>query len=68
VADTFDERTDEQRAITEMVRRFTDEQILPVASDLDHADEFPTEIVEQLKRLGLFGVTIPERDGGMGSI
>jgi alkylation response protein AidB-like acyl-CoA dehydrogenase len=66
VAGAFDERTDEQRAITEMVRRFTDEQILPVASDLDHADEFPTEIVEQLKRLGLFGVTIPERYGGMG--
>src|SRR5580692_10559803 len=61
-----DELTDEQRAITEMVRRFTDEQILPVAGRFDHADEFPTEIVERMKELGLFGVTIPERYGGMG--
>jgi alkylation response protein AidB-like acyl-CoA dehydrogenase len=66
VSTTLDERTDEQRAITEMVRRFTDEQILPVAAHFDHADEFPTEIVERMKELGLFGVTIPERYGGMG--
>src|SRR6202140_4833024 len=63
---TLDELTDEQQAITEMVRRFTDEQILPVAGRFDHADEFPTEIVEQMQGLGLFGVTIPERYGGMG--
>ena len=43
------EQTDEQSAITEMVRRFVDEQILPAAADLDHADEFPTAIVEQMK-------------------
>jgi alkylation response protein AidB-like acyl-CoA dehydrogenase len=66
VASTLDERTDEQRAITEMVRRFTDEQILPVAGHFDHADEFPAEIVERMKELGLFGVTIPERYAGMG--
>ncbi len=63
---TPSELTDEQRAITEMVRRFADEQILPVAGRLDHADEYPEEIVGQMKRLGLFGVTIPERHGGMG--
>jgi alkylation response protein AidB-like acyl-CoA dehydrogenase len=66
VASALDERTDEQRAITEMVRRFTDEQILPVAGHFDRADEFPAEIVERMKELGLFGVTIPERHGGMG--
>jgi alkylation response protein AidB-like acyl-CoA dehydrogenase len=66
VASALDERTDEQRAITEMVRRFTDEQILPVAGHFDRADEFPAEIVERMKELGLFGVTIPERYGGMG--
>jgi alkylation response protein AidB-like acyl-CoA dehydrogenase len=66
VASALDERTGEQRAITEMVRRFTDEQILPVAGHFDRADEFPAEIVERMKELGLFGVTIPERHGGMG--
>jgi alkylation response protein AidB-like acyl-CoA dehydrogenase len=60
------ELTDEQRAITEMVRQFTEEQIIPNAEHYDHEDEFPAPIVEQMKELGLFGVTIPEEYGGMG--
>ena len=60
------DRTDEQRAITEMVRQFVDEQIIPKAEHYDHEDEFPEPIVEQMKELGLFGVTIPEEYGGMG--
>jgi alkylation response protein AidB-like acyl-CoA dehydrogenase len=63
--DTQD-RTDEQRAICEMVRQFADEQILPNAEHYDHEDEFPEPIVEQMKELGLFGVTIPEEYDGMG--
>ncbi len=66
VAVPFEEKTDEQQAITEMVRQFADEQILPNAEHFDHEDEFPSEIVEQMKELGLFGVTIPEEYGGMG--
>ena len=58
--------TDEQKAITDMVRQFADEQILPNAEHYDHEDEFPEPIVEQMKELGLFGVTIPEEYGGMG--
>jgi alkylation response protein AidB-like acyl-CoA dehydrogenase len=58
--------TDEQKAITEMVRQFADEQIIPKAEHYDHEDEFPEPIVEQMKELGLFGVTIPEEYGGMG--
>jgi alkylation response protein AidB-like acyl-CoA dehydrogenase len=60
------EMTDEQRAITEMVHQFADEQILPNAEHYDHEDAFPEPIVEQMKELGLFGVTIPEEYGGMG--
>jgi alkylation response protein AidB-like acyl-CoA dehydrogenase len=60
------EMTDEQKAITEMVRQFADEQILPNAEHYDHEDAFPEPIVEQMKELGLFGVTIPEEYGGMG--
>jgi alkylation response protein AidB-like acyl-CoA dehydrogenase len=66
IAVPFEEKTDEQKAITEMVRQFADEQILPNAEHFDHEDEFPEDIVEQLKELGLFGVTIPEEYGGMG--
>jgi alkylation response protein AidB-like acyl-CoA dehydrogenase len=63
---TYADRTDEQKAITEMVRQFADEQILPNAEHYDHEDSFPEPIVEQMKELGLFGVTIPEEYGGMG--
>ncbi len=66
VASPFYEKTEEQRAILEMVRQFVDEQILPNAGHYDHEDEFPEPIVEQMKELGLFGVTIPEEYGGMG--
>jgi alkylation response protein AidB-like acyl-CoA dehydrogenase len=60
------EKTDEQQAICEMVRQFADEQIIPNAEHYDHEDAFPEPIVEQMKELGLFGVTIPEEYGGMG--
>jgi alkylation response protein AidB-like acyl-CoA dehydrogenase len=60
------DKTDEQRAICDMVRQFADEQIIPNAEHFDHEDSFPEDIVEQMKELGLFGVTIPEEYGGMG--
>jgi alkylation response protein AidB-like acyl-CoA dehydrogenase len=65
-ASQYSEMNDEQKAITEMVHQFADEQILPNAEHYDHEDEFPEPIVEQMKELGLFGVTIPEEYGGMG--
>ncbi len=65
-ANAYTEKTDEQQAITEMVHQFADEQILPNAEHYDHEDAFPEPIVEQMKELGLFGVTIPEEYGGMG--
>jgi alkylation response protein AidB-like acyl-CoA dehydrogenase len=58
--------TDEQQAIKEMVRQFADEQIIPNAEHYDSEDSFPEPIVEQMKELGLFGVTISEEYGGMG--
>jgi alkylation response protein AidB-like acyl-CoA dehydrogenase len=66
MATPFYEKTDEQKAILEMVRQFVDEQIIPQAEHYDSADEFPAPIVDQMKELGLFGVTIPEEYGGMG--
>jgi alkylation response protein AidB-like acyl-CoA dehydrogenase len=65
-APAFYDKTDEQKAILEMVRQFVDEQILPQAEHYDAADEFPEPIVAQMRELGLFGVTIPEEHGGMG--
>ena len=62
----YAEKTDEQKAITEMVRQFVDNEVLPIAEEHDHEDKFPDAVVEQMKELGLFGVTIPEEYGGMG--
>jgi alkylation response protein AidB-like acyl-CoA dehydrogenase len=62
----YQEKTDEQQAITEMVRQFADNEIIPHAEEYDHEDKFPEPIVEHMKELGLFGVTIPEEYGGMG--
>ena len=58
--------TDDQTAILSAVRTFVDEKILPVATELEHADEYPTEIVEGLKELGMFGLMIPEEYDGLG--
>src|SRR5438874_8188829 len=49
-----------------MVRQFVDERVIPIAEEHDHEDKFPEAVVEQMKELGLFGVTIPEEYGGMG--
>lgn len=48
------------------VGRFVEREVLPVASELEHADEYPEAIVAGMRELGLFGVTIPERYGGLG--
>ncbi len=58
--------TEDQREILKMVRIFVDEQILPVASELEHKDEYPTQIVEGMKEMGIFGLMIPEEYGGLG--
>lgn len=58
--------TEFQRDILSTVRHFVDAEVIPVANDLDHADEYPHAIVERLKELGVFGLTIGEEHGGLG--
>jgi alkylation response protein AidB-like acyl-CoA dehydrogenase len=58
--------TDIQSEILKTVRAFVEDKILPVATQLEHEDEYPTDIVEGMKELGLFGLTIPEEYGGLG--
>ncbi|QIK75632.1 acyl-CoA dehydrogenase family protein [Nocardioides piscis] len=57
---------EDQTEILKAVRQFVNEQIIPVAQELEHADEYPTDIIEGLKELGVFGLTIPEEFGGLG--
>jgi alkylation response protein AidB-like acyl-CoA dehydrogenase len=58
--------TEDQTEILKAVRTFVDERIIPVATELEHADEYPQEIVDGLKELGIFGLTIPEEYDGLG--
>ncbi|MFL6071087.1 MAG: acyl-CoA dehydrogenase family protein, partial [Actinomycetes bacterium] len=58
--------TDVQQEILAAVREFVDNEIIPVANALEHADEYPDAIVEQMKAMGIFGLMIPEEYGGLG--
>jgi alkylation response protein AidB-like acyl-CoA dehydrogenase len=58
--------TDVQTEILDAVRTFVEKEIIPAAQELEHADEYPTEIVEKMKEMGLFGLTIDEEYGGLG--
>ena len=58
--------TDTQKAIIETVREFVEKEVIPVAEELEHKDEFPEKIDEGMKEMGLFGLTVPEEYGGVG--
>ncbi|WP_103353216.1 acyl-CoA dehydrogenase family protein [Amycolatopsis sp. CA-128772] len=58
--------TDVQSEILATVRQFVDKEVIPHAQELEHADTYPADIVEGMKEMGLFGITIPEEYGGLG--
>jgi len=60
------ELTEEQQAVVQTVREFVEKEVIPVADELEHRDEFPEQIVKGMKELGLFGLTVPEEYGGAG--
>ncbi|MGH8571312.1 MAG: acyl-CoA dehydrogenase family protein, partial [Gammaproteobacteria bacterium] len=61
----MNELTAEERAIVATVRDFVDREVRPVARELEHADAYPDALVEQMKRLGVFGLAVPSRYGGV---
>lgn len=61
------ELTEEQRLFRDALRDFVDREIRPVAREWEAADRYPAEIVETMKGLGLFGLTVPEEYGGLGA-
>lgn len=56
---------DEQRLFRDTLRDFVDKEIVPVARDWEQSGRYPTEIVEGMKQLGLFGLAVPEEYGGL---
>jgi alkylation response protein AidB-like acyl-CoA dehydrogenase len=68
----MDARTDrkvdleQEEALLDAVEKWLHRDVRPHVLKFDHADEYPTEMVEQMKELGLFGATISEEYGGLG--
>lgn len=58
--------TEEQTELIKLVREFVDDQIIPVATEMEHRDEYPQAIVDSMKEIGIFGLMIPEEYGGLG--
>jgi alkylation response protein AidB-like acyl-CoA dehydrogenase len=58
--------SDERHLILKTVREFVQKEVMPVASEMEHRDEYPHALVAQMKELGLFGLNIPEVYGGVG--
>ena len=60
------ELTEEQNDFKTSLRSFVDKEIIPVAREMEASGEYPTDIVDKLKEMGLFGLTIPEEHDGLG--
>ena len=58
-SDVFDQ-------LLEMVRRFTQERLIPAETIVEETDDIPEDIVQEVRDLGLFGISIPEEFGGLG--
>src|SRR4051794_16148525 len=50
----------EEDLVLDTVRRFVEEEVRPVARDLEHANEYPGKLIDRMKELGVFGLAIPE--------
>jgi alkylation response protein AidB-like acyl-CoA dehydrogenase len=59
------ELDEDQREFKALLRTFVDKEIVPVAREWEQAGRYPTEIVDGMKQMGLFGITVPEEYGGL---
>ncbi len=57
---------DDAQEILRVLRSWLDRDVAPVVLELEHADEYPRALVEQMREFGLFGATIPQEYGGLG--
>lgn len=57
--------SEDERAIVEVVADFVDNEVLPVVQELEHANAYPEKLIEQMKKLGVFGLLAPAEHGGV---
>ena len=58
--------SDHQQQLQTSMRRFVEREVIPVASEYEHADTYPDAIVTQMADMGLFGCVLPPEYGGLG--
>ena len=58
--------TEEEALFRQSVREFSDQQIRPLAAEMDEASKFSSDLIKQFFDLGLMGIAIPEQYGGQG--
>ncbi|MGW0249007.1 acyl-CoA dehydrogenase family protein [Nocardia goodfellowii] len=56
--------TEEEQILVDTVRQFVDRDVKPVVGELEHANEYPEKLIEQMKRIGIYGLAVPEEFGG----
>src|ERR1051325_9857496 len=56
--------TEEEALLVETVRAFVDRNVKPAVRETEHANEYPEAWIEQMKRIGIYGLAIPESYGG----
>ena len=54
----------EEQAVVDTVTEFVDRDVRPVVRELEHANEYPQKLIDQMKAMGIFGLAIPEPYGG----
>lgn len=59
------ELDEDQREFKALLRTFVDKEIVPVAREWEQSGRYPSEIVDHMKEMGLFGITVPEEYGGL---
>ncbi|MGV9423332.1 acyl-CoA dehydrogenase family protein [Streptomyces sp. NPDC003656] len=61
---TLDALSEDERFVVKTVADFVDKEVKPVVQELDHTNTYPEALIEQMKRLGIYGLAIPEEYGG----
>ncbi len=57
--------SEEQFAFRDLIRTFANKSVAPVAQDMERAGRYPSEIVDEMKTMGLFGMLVPKEYGGI---
>lgn len=61
---TLDVLSEDERLVVAAVRQFVDKDVKPVVRELEHANTYPEALIERMKKLGIFGLAVPEEYGG----